>query len=64
MYKYVLPGEDDKMKKEVLDYIVALYKKDKNIELNFRSYQNSVQARLVNPEEWKEMVQLIVGYKR
>jgi Ca2+-binding EF-hand superfamily protein len=63
MYTYVSPGVDIKTKKEVMDYLLELYKKDKNVEVSFRTFQNSVGARAVSPEDWKNMVKIIVNYK-
>jgi len=63
MYDYVSPEVDIKVKKEVLEYLLSLYKKDKNIEISFRTFQNSVGARTVSPNDWKDMVKIIVNYK-
>ena len=63
MYKFVRPSVEMTIKKEVLDYMVKLYAKDKHIELNFRSYQNCVDARIVNPVDWKSLVKVILNYK-
>jgi hypothetical protein len=46
---------------EVYNYIIDLSKK-KNIELDFRTFKNSIDARVANPEFWKEMVRIIVSY--
>ena len=59
----IRPEVDEKTKREVLDYIIYLYAKDKNIEVNFRSFQNSIDAKVGNPLYWKEMVHTIVNYK-
>jgi len=61
MYTYVLPDIDIKIKKEVLDYIFMLYNKHPKMELSFRTYQNCVSARVVNPEEWKDMISTILS---
>ena len=51
------------IKQEVFDYIMELYKKDPKIEVNFRSFKNSIDARIGNPMYWKQMVNHIVNYK-
>ncbi len=63
MYKFVSPEVDIKIKKEVLDYIILLYKKNPSLDINFRSYQNCVGARMVDPEGWKQMTKDILGVR-
>lgn len=62
MMKYIHPDISQEIKEEVFNYILKLYKKNKNTSINFRSFQNSVSARIVNPEDWKSMVEFITGY--
>jgi len=62
MYQFVSPGVDIEIKKEVLNYVLELYKKDPQIDINFRSYQNCVSSRMVDPDEWKTMCQTILNY--
>jgi len=61
--KFVNPKTPIEVKKEVYDYIVKLYRVDKNITVDFRSYKSAIDARVGNPQGWKSMVKLIVGYK-
>lgn len=63
MYKFVAPNVSIEIKKEVLDYVMDLYDKDKFIDLSFRSYQNCVGARLANPDDWREMSKIILNYR-
>jgi len=62
MLEYINPNVSIEIKKEVLDYILLLYQKNPNIQIDFRSFKNSVDARIGNPLYWKEMIQTIVGY--
>ena len=49
------------MVKEVYDYICNLRNKYGNkITMDFRKFQSSVDARVGVPEEWKEIVEMIV----
>lgn len=63
LMKYINPHIEMKYKKEVYEYIIKLYANDPNIILNYRAFQSAVDARYGNPEGWKEMLQIIVGYK-
>jgi len=60
--KFVSPEVNMKIKQEVLDYILYLYAKNKHLDINFRAFKCSVDARVGNPLYWKEMIQTIVGY--
>jgi hypothetical protein len=62
MLKYINPSVDIKIKQEVLDYILYLYKKNPNIEVSFRSVKSAIDSRLGNPRYWQDMVEIIVGY--
>lgn len=62
MITYINPEVDVKIKQEVLSYIMSLYRKNPNIEIDFRAFKNSVDARVGNPLYWKEMVHTIVGF--
>jgi hypothetical protein len=62
MLKYINPDVDMKIKREVLDYIIDLYNKNPKIEIDFRAFKNSVDAKVGNPLYWKEMVQVITNY--
>jgi hypothetical protein len=44
-------------------YIKELYKKDKYIDISFRSIKATIDARVGNPDDWKEMAKLVAGYK-
>lgn len=61
MLKFIQPDVPLNLKMEVYNYIIDLSKK-KEIELDFRSFKNSIDARVANPDFWKEMVRLIVAY--
>jgi len=62
MLEYINPNVSMEIKKEVLDYILILHKKNPEIQIDFRAFKNSVDARVGNPLYWKEMIQTIVGY--
>lgn len=63
LMKYSNPQVDMKYKREVYEYILKLYSRDRNINVNYRAWSSAVDARYGNPEGWKEMVQIIVDYK-
>jgi hypothetical protein len=63
LMKFSNPQVDIKYKKEVYEYLLKLYGNDKNIVVDFRAWSSAVDARYGNPEGWKQMVQIIVGYK-
>jgi hypothetical protein len=63
MLKYINPAIPMKFKQEAYDYILLLYKHDKNINLSFRSVKSAVDARVGNPIGWRDMVKIIVQYK-
>ena len=62
MMDFMSPSVSKDVKMEVLNYIMQLYNKNKNIDVNFRAFQNSVDARVGLPAYWKEMVDTIVGF--
>ena len=62
MLKYMNPSISLDEKQEVFNYIMSLYKKNKNVEISFRSVKSSIDAKVCNPKYWKEMVQVIVNY--
>jgi len=63
LLKYVAPQVPYQTKLEVFNYIKSLYKNDKYIEVSFRSIKSAIDARVGNPDDWKEMAKLVVGYK-
>ncbi len=63
MLKYINPQTPFNIKQEVYEYVMKLYKNDKNIDLTFRSFKGCVDARIGIPTGWKNMVQIILDYK-
>lgn len=63
LLRYVNPKTPIEIKREVLDYIISLYKKNPSIHVDFRSFKSSVDAKEGNVYDWKGMVETIVGYK-
>lgn len=63
MMKFVSPSVPMETKMEVYNYILSLYKENKHINLNFRGFQNAVDARIGIPDHWKEMVRTIVEFE-
>jgi len=63
MVRFVNPNVPEEVKREVLNYILELYRKQSRIEIDFRAFKNSIDARVGNPMYWKDMVKTIVGYK-
>lgn len=63
MLKFINTSVDMKIKEEVYNYILALYKNDKKIDLSFRAVKSAIDARVGNPSGWREMVQVILQYK-
>jgi hypothetical protein len=61
--RFIAPEVDMNIKKEVYQYILELYKNDRELDLSFRGFKSSIDARIGNPFGWKEMVKIIVGYK-
>ena len=62
MMKYISPSVSIEIKQEVFEYLSELYRKDpKNININFRTYVTAIDARVGNPEGWKDMVKLMVN---
>jgi len=62
MYKYVSPSIDENIKKEVYDYMIELYKENPKVNIDFRGYKSAVDARVGCPDDWKNMVKIIIGY--
>jgi hypothetical protein len=61
MIIYINPSVSIELKHEVLDYLHVLYKKDpKNTKIDFRTFVTAIDARIGNPEGWKEMVKVMV----
>lgn len=58
---FVNPSVPINIKVEVLNYILELYRKNPKIQIDFRSFKNSIDARVGNELYWKEMVHTIVG---
>jgi len=63
MLKFTSPSIEMSLKKEVYNYIVDLYKKDKSIKVDFRTFQSCIDARVGVPEDWKNVVNDIVNFK-
>ena len=63
MMKFISPSVSMETKMEVYNYILSLYKQNKHINLNFRAFQNAVDARVGIPDHWKEMVRTIVEFE-
>lgn len=63
MMKFISPSIPMETKMEVYNYILSLYKQNKHINLNFRAFQNAVDARVGIPDHWKEMVKTIVEFE-
>jgi hypothetical protein len=63
MMKHMEPKEAPmKMKQEVFNYIMQLYKKKPDIIINFRNYHDAVCLRLGISEGWKECVKEMVEF--
>lgn len=61
MLKFISPSAPYQLKKEVYDYICQLRNKFGNkVTMDFRKFQSSVDARVGVPEEWKDIVEMIV----
>jgi len=63
MLKFINPSVNMKLKEEAYNYILLLYKNDKKINVSFRAVKASIDARVGNPQGWKDMVHIIVQYK-
>lgn len=63
MLQFINPTIPMKLKEEAYNYILELYKTDKNITVTFRSVKSAIDARVGNPLGWKEMIKVIVSYK-
>jgi hypothetical protein len=62
MMTFIAPSVSMDLKMEVYNYILELYKKNPHININFRGFQNAVDARIGIPEHWQEMVRTIVEF--
>jgi len=63
LLKFVAPQVPYEVKLEVFNYIKLLHINDPKINVTFRSVKAAIDARVGNPEDWKDMVKLIVDYK-
>lgn len=63
LIKFVAPQVDLKYKMEVFNYIKILQKNSKSLDVTFRSIKACIDARMGNPDDWKTMAELILGYK-
>jgi hypothetical protein len=63
LLKFIAPQVPYETKLKVFNYIKELYKKDKYIDISFRSIKATIDARVGNPDDWKEMAKLVAGYK-
>lgn len=63
LLKFLAPQVPFDIKMEVFNYVKLLYKNDPSIKVSFRSIKSIIDARVGNPEDWKEMARLIVDYK-
>lgn len=61
LIKFIKPHVNIELKREVLDYILELYAKHPNLKIEFRMFVSAIDARVGNPEFWKEMTETIVG---
>ena len=61
MLKYFATHIPIEMKQEVYDYIIKIYSKNKDIKLSFRTFQNAFDARYNVPDDWKNIVNTILG---
>lgn len=61
---YINPKVPKKIKLEVYQYILKLYKMDPHITLDFRVFVTSLDARIGNPVGWKDMVKVIVNFRK
>jgi replication-associated recombination protein RarA len=62
MIRFISPGVPEKVKWEVHDFLAELYKKNPKITIDFRVFVNAIDARVGNPESWKEMTKVIVNF--
>jgi hypothetical protein len=63
MLVYINPDVPVPIKQEVYEYVVSLYRQDKFINLDFRTFRSCVEVRVGNPSGWKEMVKIILNYR-
>jgi hypothetical protein len=63
LLKFIAPQIPYDVKLEAFNYIKLLIKNDPHINVSFRSVKAVIDARVGNPEDWKEMAQLVVEYK-
>jgi len=62
MMKFISPKVSMEIKEEVYDYIITLYKKNPKVNINFRGFQNCIDARTSIPNHWREMVKNILEF--
>ena len=60
MLEFISPSAPLDLKEEVYQYILSLYKDNPKINMDFRKFQSSVDARVGVPNEWKDIVKLII----
>lgn len=63
MMQYLNKNIPMDMKKEVYDYIVKLKGKDPEIIVDFRTFMSATELRYSLPDDWKDMVKVMVNYK-
>ena len=61
MLKYIAPDVDMKIKQEVLDYVIYVISKHPEYRLDFRKFKACIDARLGNPQDWQNMVIVILA---
>jgi hypothetical protein len=50
-------------KREVLNHMKSLYKKNNNVTINYRNFHDAVALRMTAPMGWQECVAVMVGFK-
>ena len=61
MLKYIAPSLSMDIKQEAYDYMISLYKKyPAKVKVDFRLFQSCVEARAAMPDEWKQIVKIIL----
>jgi len=63
LLKFICPNVPLKVKQEVFDYVMKLYKYDNKIDISFRAFKGCIDARVGNPMGWKNMIHIILDYK-
>jgi hypothetical protein len=62
MMKYINPDIPMETKKETLDYILELKKKNDNVKVDFRTFKSAIEIKHTIPEDFEEMVKIMVNY--